>query len=68
MTMTLAIGAISESQPNLSTLGARRCLAPLPKWRILTAGVPGRLAGVRMLHEPVVRRHPIRVLGGRGRA
>lgn len=38
MTMTLAIGAISESQPNLSTLGARRCLAPLPKWRILTAG------------------------------
>lgn len=38
MTMALAIGAISESQPNLSTLGARRCLAPLPKWRMLTAG------------------------------
>lgn len=68
MTMTLAIGAISESQPNLSTLGARRCLAPLPKWAHPDGGVPGRLAGVRMLHEPVIRRHPIRVLGGRGRA
>lgn len=38
MTMSIAIGIVNDSQPNLSALGARRSVAPLPKWRMLLAG------------------------------
>lgn len=37
MCMTIAIGAITDAQPNLSALGARRNVAPLPRHRMLMA-------------------------------
>lgn len=38
MTMTIAVGIINDSRPDLSALGARRAVAPLPRWRTLLAG------------------------------
>ena len=38
MSMTFAIYAIAAAQANLSALGMRRTVSPLPKWRQIAAG------------------------------